>query len=56
MFDIDDNKPVEYTEEGTTADGRHYKKHVQKGPGFESVQIESEGPLNIGDIMGKLLN
>ena len=35
MFDIDDEKPDDYTEEETTADGRHYKKHVHKGPGFQ---------------------
>ena len=42
MFDIDDTKPDDYTEEETTADGRHYKKHVHKGPGFQQVQIESD--------------
>ena len=56
MFDIDDTKPDDYTEEETTADGRHYKKHVHKGPGFQQVQIESDTPLNIGDIMGQLLS
>lgn len=55
IFDIDDSKPDDYVEEETTADGHHYKKHVHKGPGFQQVQIESDHPLNIGEIMGQLL-
>ena len=56
MFEIDDTKPDDYDVEETTPDGRHYKKHVHKGPGYQQISIESDEPMNIGEIMGKLMS
>ena len=37
LLKVDENMPDEYDEEVTTADGKHYKKHVRKGHGFQEV-------------------
>lgn len=52
MMADDDDKPDDYEEEITTPDGGHYTKKVHKGNGFREVQIHSDKPLDIGEIMG----
>ena len=54
----DDSKPNEYEEEMTDEQGHHVKKKVTKGPGWQSVEIESDGPMdmsNIGGIIGQMM-
>ena len=44
--------PDGYSEDKVDAEGHHTKKTVHKGDGWESVSIESDVPLDIGDIGG----
>lgn len=41
-----------YVEEKTDADGHHTTKKVTKGDGWEQVEISSDGPLDIGSLIG----
>lgn len=52
LFDVEDGRPAEYDEEVEAPDGSHYTKHVRSGPGFQEVEIHSDHPMNIGDIIG----
>ena len=51
-MEMDSSKPNEYDEEMTDAQGHRIKKHVTRGPGFQTVEIESDGPMDIGSIGG----
>lgn len=51
-LNMDNSKPDDYIEEMTDANGHKVKKHVTKGPGWQSVEIESEGPMDIGSVGG----
>lgn len=51
-----DGKPDEYDEETVDAQGHKVKKHVRKGPGWSEVQIESDGPLDLGNVIGQMLS
>ena len=51
-LNMDNSKPDEYEEEMTDEQGHHVKKKVTKGPGWQSVEIESDGPMDIGSIGG----
>lgn len=53
FLETDDDKGDEYDEE-FEENGHHFKKHVVKGDGFKSVSISSDGPMNIGELMGGL--
>ena len=55
LLDVDKDGPDDYTEEITAADGSHYTKTVHKGAGFEQIEIHSDQPLNIGDVIGQLM-
>jgi hypothetical protein len=44
--------PDGYMEDIVDASGHHTKKTVHKGDGWESVSIESDGPMDIADIGG----
>ena len=46
----------DYTEETTDGQGNRVTKHVQRGPGFSSTTIVSEGPVDLGSIIGALLS
>ena len=52
MLDNDASKPDSYTEEVTDAAGHHFHKKVQKGDGWQQVEISSDGPMDINDIGG----
>lgn len=53
FLETDDDKGDEYDEE-FEENGHKFKKHVHKGDGFKSVSISSDGPMNIGELMGGL--
>ena len=44
-----------HTEETTDSDGHKITKTVHSGPGWKSVEISSDGPMNIGDMIGKMM-
>ena len=55
LLKVDDSMPDEYDEEITQKDGTHIHKHVRKGNGFQEVQISSDKPLAVGDILGQIM-
>ena len=57
-FGLDDNilnHEDGYTEETTDAQGHHTKKTLHKGNGFSSVQVESDAPINVGGLIGQMM-
>ena len=51
-FDFDRSKGNSYTEETTDGQGHHIKKNVTQGPGWKQVEIHSDGPMDVGNIIG----
>ena len=54
-FNMDPDSPADYVEESTDAAGHHIKKTVHKGDGWQQVQIESDSPMNMGDVIGQIM-
>lgn len=44
-----------YTSTTVDSDGRHTTKKVERGDGWESVEISSDSPLDIGSMIGQIM-
>lgn len=44
-----------FIEEKTDANGHHTTKKVTKGDGWEQVEIQTDGPLDIGSLIGQMM-
>ena len=44
-----------YVEESTDAAGRHTTKKVTEGNGWKQVEIQSDGPMDIGSLIGQMM-
>ena len=55
LFDEDDDEPEDYVEESTDAQGHHFRKEVHKRGGFKQVEITSDEPMDMGSIIGQIL-
>ena len=44
-----------YMEESTDAAGHHTTKKVTEGNGWKQVEIQSDGPMDIGSLIGQMM-
>ena len=44
-----------YTETRVDSDGHQQTKKVTKGDGWESVEITSDSPMDIGEMIGQIM-
>ena len=52
---VPEGGPTDYVEERVDAQGHHTRKEVHRGDGWETIEITTDGDIDVGSMLGQIM-